>query len=134
LCPIQTDNAIVPKTHDRKIKKFPSGAKEIKIGADSRSAADAFRHTVETRHLRGEQWAQYTHPPPQTLYVTVRRDELRQLKDERDQLKQEGAIALRRASSPTGSAFAGTQPALCGTRSFCKLSSTATHEFFTFSW
>jgi hypothetical protein len=25
----------------------------------------------------------------QTLYVTVRRDELRQLKDERDQLKQE---------------------------------------------
>jgi ribosomal protein L29 len=28
-------------------------------------------------------------PPAQTLYVTVRRDELRQLKDERDQLKQE---------------------------------------------
>jgi ribosomal protein L29 len=27
--------------------------------------------------------------PPQTLYVTIRRDELRQLKDERDQLKQE---------------------------------------------
>jgi len=27
--------------------------------------------------------------PPQTLYVTLRRDELRQLKDERDQLKQE---------------------------------------------
>ncbi|MGH8452087.1 DUF6026 family protein [Pseudomonas sp.] len=27
--------------------------------------------------------------PPQTLYVTVRRDELRQLKDERDQLQQE---------------------------------------------
>lgn len=26
--------------------------------------------------------------PPQTLYVTVRRDELRQLKDERDQLRQ----------------------------------------------
>jgi ribosomal protein L29 len=28
-------------------------------------------------------------PPAQTLYVTLRRDELRQLKDERDQLKQE---------------------------------------------
>jgi cell division protein FtsB len=27
--------------------------------------------------------------PPQTLYVTIRRDELRQLKDERDQLKQQ---------------------------------------------
>ncbi|MBA1256279.1 hypothetical protein G7021_26855 [Pseudomonas carnis] len=27
--------------------------------------------------------------PPQTLYVTLRRDELRQLKDERDQLQQE---------------------------------------------
>ncbi len=27
--------------------------------------------------------------PPQTLYVTLRRDELRQLKDERDQLLQE---------------------------------------------
>ncbi|MGU9856871.1 DUF6026 family protein [Pseudomonas sp. LF245] len=27
--------------------------------------------------------------PPQTLYVTVRRDELRQLKNERDQLQQE---------------------------------------------
>ncbi|QJI29318.1 hypothetical protein HKK55_11510 [Pseudomonas sp. ADAK18] len=27
--------------------------------------------------------------PPQTLYVTIRRDELRDLKDERDQLQQE---------------------------------------------
>lgn len=27
--------------------------------------------------------------PPQTLYVTVRRDELRQLKDECEQLQQE---------------------------------------------
>ncbi|WP_135288254.1 DUF6026 family protein [Pseudomonas kairouanensis] len=27
--------------------------------------------------------------PPQTLYVTIRRDELRQLKDEREQLMQE---------------------------------------------
>lgn len=31
----------------------------------------------------------HTAMPPQTLYVTIRRDELRQLKDERDQLKQE---------------------------------------------
>ncbi len=31
----------------------------------------------------------HTVMPPQTLYVTIRRDELRQLKDERDQLKQE---------------------------------------------
>ncbi|WP_178124722.1 MULTISPECIES: DUF6026 family protein [unclassified Pseudomonas] len=27
--------------------------------------------------------------PAQTLYVTIRRDELRQLKDQRDQLQQE---------------------------------------------
>ncbi|WP_213938913.1 DUF6026 family protein [Pseudomonas sp. dw_612] len=29
--------------------------------------------------------------PPQTLYVTIRRDELRQLKDERDTLKTQVA-------------------------------------------
>ncbi|WP_409307054.1 DUF6026 family protein [Pseudomonas putida] len=29
--------------------------------------------------------------PPQTLYVSVRRDELRKLKDERDQLRQQVA-------------------------------------------
>ena len=29
--------------------------------------------------------------PPQTLYVTIRRDELRQLKDERDALKKQVA-------------------------------------------
>ncbi|KAA0983804.1 hypothetical protein FQ192_28960 [Pseudomonas sp. ANT_J12] len=29
--------------------------------------------------------------PPQTLYVTIRRDELRQLKDERDTLKHQVA-------------------------------------------
>ena len=39
----------------------------------------------------------HTAMPPQTLYVTIRRDELRQLKDERDQLKQELAqLALGR--------------------------------------
>ncbi|GAB6403351.1 DUF6026 family protein [Pseudomonas sp. MHK4] len=31
----------------------------------------------------------HTALPAQTLYATIRRDELRQLKDERDQLKQE---------------------------------------------
>jgi ribosomal protein L29 len=31
----------------------------------------------------------HTALPAQTLYVTIRRDELRQLKNERDQLKQE---------------------------------------------
>ncbi|PBJ19205.1 hypothetical protein BSF44_47080 [Pseudomonas sp. ACN8] len=31
----------------------------------------------------------HTALPAQTLYVTIRRDELRQLKSERDQLKQE---------------------------------------------
>ncbi|MGE8149979.1 DUF6026 family protein [Pseudomonas vancouverensis] len=31
----------------------------------------------------------YAAQPAQTLYVTIRRDELRQLKDERDQLKLE---------------------------------------------
>jgi hypothetical protein len=44
----------------------------------------------------------HTALPPQTLYVTIRRDELRQLKDERDQLKQELAQlrSLPRALSP----------------------------------
>lgn len=39
---------------------------------------------------------------PQTLYVTIRRDELRQLKDERDQLKQELAQlrALTQGAQP----------------------------------
>ncbi|MBV6823009.1 DUF6026 family protein [Pseudomonas sp. PD9R] len=36
----------------------------------------------------------HTALPAQTLYVTIRRDELRQLKDERDQLKQELAQLL----------------------------------------
>lgn len=37
--------------------------------------------------------------PVQTLYVTIRRDELRQLKDERDQLKRELA-QLRMLAQP----------------------------------
>src|ERR1700759_4964696 len=53
---------IMPKTHrPSKIKKFHSWTKEIKIGADSKSVAPPRgRFAVETRHLRGEQWAQYT--------------------------------------------------------------------------
>ena len=51
--------------------------------------------------------------PPQTLYVTMRRDELRQLKDERDQLQQEvmrlrAHIIQAQLDHPTGA-----QPALC---------------------
>jgi ribosomal protein L29 len=40
--------------------------------------------------------------PPQTLYVTIRRDELRELKDERDLLKHELAQlrALTQDSQP----------------------------------
>ncbi|QAY86379.1 DUF6026 family protein [Pseudomonas arsenicoxydans] len=39
--------------------------------------------------------------PAQTLYVTIRRDELRQLKEERDLLKQELAqLRLLTQSSP----------------------------------
>jgi cell division protein FtsB len=33
--------------------------------------------------------------PTQTLYVSVRRDELRKLKDERDQLRQQVALLHR---------------------------------------
>jgi hypothetical protein len=51
--------------------------------------------------------------PPQTLYVTIRRDELRQLKDEREQLQQEvmrlrSYIVQAQLDQP-----AGAQPALC---------------------
>lgn len=46
----------------------------------------------------------HTALPAQTLYVTIRRDELRQLKDERDQLKQE--LAQLRLLLQTGQ----TQP------------------------
>lgn len=51
--------------------------------------------------------------PPQTLYVSIRRDELRQLKDERDHLQQEilrlrAHIIQAQLDQPTG-----VQPALC---------------------
>ncbi|MFL1501806.1 DUF6026 family protein [Pseudomonas sp. O64] len=50
--------------------------------------------------------------PPQTLYVSVRRDELRQLKDERDQLQQE-VLRLRSHLQAQINLASGTQPALC---------------------
>ena len=50
--------------------------------------------------------------PPQTLYVTIRRDELRQLKDERDQLQQE-VLRLRSHLQAQLDQPKGTQPALC---------------------
>ncbi|AKA24624.1 MULTISPECIES: DUF6026 family protein [Pseudomonas] len=46
--------------------------------------------------------------PAQTLYVTIRRDELRNLKNERDQLKQELA-QLRLALQNQGQVAAVTQ-------------------------
>ena len=51
--------------------------------------------------------------PPQTLYVSIRRDELRQLKDEREQLMQEvmrlrSHIIQAQLDQPSG-----VQPALC---------------------
>lgn len=50
--------------------------------------------------------------PPQTLYVTIRRDELRQLKDERDQLQQE-VLRLRSHLQAQLELPSGTKPALC---------------------
>lgn len=51
--------------------------------------------------------------PPQTLYVNIRRDELRQLKDEREQLQQE-VLRLRShiIQAQLDQPF-GAQPALC---------------------
>ncbi|UUJ43622.1 DUF6026 family protein [Pseudomonas extremaustralis] len=51
--------------------------------------------------------------PPQTLYVTLRRDELRQLKDERDQLQQEVMRLRAHILQAQLDQPAGTQPALC---------------------
>ena len=50
--------------------------------------------------------------PPQTLYVTVRRDELRQLKDERDQLQQE-VLRLRLHLQAQLDQPSDAKPALC---------------------
>ena len=51
--------------------------------------------------------------PPQTLYVTIRRDELRQLKDERDQLQQEVMRLRSHIIQAQLDQPAGVQPALC---------------------
>ena len=50
--------------------------------------------------------------PPQTLYVTLRRDELRQLKDERDQLQQE-VLRLRSHLQAHLDQPSDAKPALC---------------------
>lgn len=50
--------------------------------------------------------------PPQTLYVTLRRDELRQLKDERDQLQQE-VLRLRLHLQAQLDQSSDAKPALC---------------------
>ena len=51
--------------------------------------------------------------PPQTLYVTIRRDELRQLKDERDQLQQEVLRLRSHLLQAQLDQPSGIQPALC---------------------
>jgi cell division protein FtsB len=50
--------------------------------------------------------------PPQTLYVSIRRDELRQLKAERDQLQQE-VLRLRSHLQGQLDQPSSLQPALC---------------------
>ncbi|UEH11091.1 MULTISPECIES: DUF6026 family protein [unclassified Pseudomonas] len=50
--------------------------------------------------------------PPQTLYVSIRRDELRQLKDERDQLQQE-VLRLRSHLQAQLELQSQAKPALC---------------------
>ena len=49
---------------------------------------------------------------PQTLYVSVRRDELRQLKEQRDQLQQE-VLRLRSHLQVRVNQASDAQPALC---------------------
>ncbi|AZE66878.1 hypothetical protein SAMN04490190_1380 [Pseudomonas libanensis] len=50
--------------------------------------------------------------PPQTLYVSIRRDELRQLKDERDQLQQE-VLRLRLHLQAQLEQASDAKPLLC---------------------
>ncbi|MDT9645881.1 hypothetical protein EX349_25325 [Pseudomonas protegens] len=78
-------------TATAKNKKVPFARKRNKIAADSALRKGCGqRSIVETRHLRGEAMGTVLPArPAQTLYVTIRRDELRQLKDERDQLQRE---------------------------------------------
>lgn len=51
--------------------------------------------------------------PPQTLYVTIRRDELRQLKDEREQLQQEVSRLRSHIIQAQLEQPSGAQPLLC---------------------
>ena len=51
--------------------------------------------------------------PPQTLFVTIRRDELRQLKDEREQLQQEVLRLRAHIIQAQLDQPAGAQPLLC---------------------
>ncbi len=51
--------------------------------------------------------------PPQTLYVNIRRDELRQLKDERDQLQQEVLRLRSHINQAQLDQPSSAQPALC---------------------
>ncbi|MGY2176519.1 MULTISPECIES: DUF6026 family protein [Pseudomonas] len=51
--------------------------------------------------------------PPQTLYVTIRRDELRQLKDEREQLQQEVLRLRTHIIQAQLEQPSGAQPLLC---------------------
>lgn len=51
--------------------------------------------------------------PPQTLYVSIRRDELRQLKDERDQLQQEVLRLRSHLLQAQLERPSDTKPALC---------------------
>ena len=83
--------------------------------------------------------------PAQTLYVTIRRDELRQLKDERDQLKQELAqlrlLTQSNQAQPlpvTHRAASRLIPSLDSEAALCcfrpaipPLTNPATHEVFT---
>ena len=51
--------------------------------------------------------------PPQTLYVSIRRDELRQLKDEREQLQQEVLRLRTHIIQAQLEQPSGAQPLLC---------------------
>ncbi|MBN2992347.1 hypothetical protein JWR97_14470 [Pseudomonas cedrina subsp. fulgida] len=51
--------------------------------------------------------------PPQTLYVSIRRDELRQLKDERELLQQEVLRLRAHIIQAQLDHSTGVQPALC---------------------
>lgn len=68
-------------------KKVPMGGERIQNARRKR-----LRLSLSPAKLRGVLMGTFMPATPtQTLYVTIRRDELRQLKDERDQLRQQVA-------------------------------------------